>query len=57
MVKGDTTVVLVSHSEATLRDLCDRAACFSDGKIDIISENIDEVLDRYHELSEAKKGD
>ena len=57
MVKGDTTVVLVSHSEATLRDLCDRAACFSDGKIDIISENIEDVLDRYHELSEAKKGD
>jgi ABC-type polysaccharide/polyol phosphate transport system ATPase subunit len=57
MVKGDTTVVLVSHSEATLRDLCDRAACFSDGNIDIISENIDEVLERYHELSERKKGD
>ena len=57
MVKGDTTVVLVSHSEAILRDLCDRAACFSDGSIDIISENIDEVLERYHELSERKKGD
>lgn len=57
MVKGDTTVVLVSHSEATLRDLCDRAACFSDGKIDIISENIEDVLERYHKLSETKKGD
>jgi ABC-type polysaccharide/polyol phosphate transport system ATPase subunit len=57
MVKGDTTVVLVSHSEATLRDLCDRAACFSDGLIDIISENVDDVLERYHELSESKKGD
>ena len=54
MVKGDTTVVLVSHSESTLRDLCDKAACFSNGKIDIISENIEQVIDRYHQLSNEK---
>tara|TARA_B100000963_G_C22632433_1_gene675696 strand:+ start:1979 stop:2731 length:753 start_codon:yes stop_codon:yes gene_type:complete len=54
MVKGDTTVILVSHSESTLRDLCDRAACFSDGKIDLISDNIDDVIDRYHCLSNEK---
>ncbi|MGB1986089.1 MAG: ABC transporter ATP-binding protein [Candidatus Poseidoniaceae archaeon] len=57
MVKGDTTVVLVSHSEPTLRDLCDRVACFSDGKIDCVSENADIAIERYHELSELKRGD
>lgn len=56
MVKGDTTVVLVSHSEPTLRDLCDRVACFSDGKIDCLSENADIAIARYHELSELKRG-
>ena len=56
MVKGDTTVVLVSHSEPTLRDLCDRVACFSDGKIDCISEDADIAIQRYHELSELKRG-
>ena len=57
MVKGDTTVILVSHSEGTLRDLCDRAACFSEGKIDVVSEDINHVIERYHVLSEEKKGD
>jgi ABC-2 type transport system ATP-binding protein len=57
MVKGDTTVVLVSHSEATLQDLCDRVACFSDGKIDCLSEDALEAIERYHVLSELKKGD
>ena len=56
MVKGETTVVLVSHSEPTLRDLCDRVACFSDGKIDCISENADVAIEGYHALSELKKG-
>jgi len=57
MVKGDTTVVLVSHSETTLRDLCDRVACFSDGKIDCLSEDAVEAIERYHVLSGLKKGD
>ena len=57
MVKGDTTVVLVTHSESTLRDLCDRVACFSDGKIDCMSNDAAEAIERYHVLSELKKGD
>jgi len=39
-----------------LRDLCDRVACFSDGKIDCISEDADIAIQRYHELSELKRG-
>lgn len=56
MVKGDTTVVLVTHSEGTLRELCDRVACFSDGQIDCLTTNIEEAIERYHALSELKKG-
>lgn len=56
MVKGETTVVLVSHSERTLKDLCDRIACFSNGKIVILSEDADQVITKYKELSEEKKG-
>jgi len=56
MVKGDTTVVLVSHSEKTLKDLCDRIACFSNGNIVTISEDADEVISKYRKLSEENKG-
>ena len=56
MVKGDTTVVLVTHSEGTLRELCDRVACFSDGKIDCLTTDASEAIERYHTLSELKKG-
>ena len=56
MVKGDTTVVLVTHSEGTLRELCDRVACFSDGEIDCLTSNPAEAIERYHALSELKKG-
>jgi ABC-type polysaccharide/polyol phosphate transport system ATPase subunit len=56
MVKGETTVVLVTHSESTLRELCDRVACFSDGKIDCLTTNATEAIERYHALSELKKG-
>lgn len=56
MVKGDTTVVLVTHSEGTLRELCDRVACFSDGKIDCLTTDASEAIERYQTLSELKKG-
>jgi ABC-type polysaccharide/polyol phosphate transport system ATPase subunit len=56
MVRGDTTVVLVSHSEKTLKDLCDRIACFSNGQIATLSEDADEVISKYRELSEQNKG-
>tara|TARA_B100001121_G_scaffold272816_1_gene259584 strand:+ start:131 stop:880 length:750 start_codon:yes stop_codon:yes gene_type:complete len=51
MVRGDTTVVLVSHSQSLLRDVCDRAACFSHGSIKLISQDIDEVIALYDSLS------
>lgn len=55
MVKGDATVIIVSHNEPTLRDMCDRAICLHEGKVDICSTDINEVIERYHLLSKSSK--
>ena len=54
MVKGEATVVMVSHNAGILRDICDRVVCLNNGKIDTISDDINEVILRYRELSKQK---
>ena len=54
MVKGDATVVMVSHNAEVLREICDRVVCLNNGKIDTISDDINEVILRYRELSKQK---
>ena len=54
MVKGEATVVMVSHNADILRDICDRVVCLNKGKIDTISDDINEVILRYRELSKQK---
>jgi ABC-type polysaccharide/polyol phosphate transport system ATPase subunit len=51
MVRGDATVVIVSHNAAILREICDRVICIANGKIDVISEDVNLVIERYRELS------
>ena len=51
MVKGDATVVIVSHNAAILREICDRVMCIADGKIDVVSDDINMVIERYRTLS------
>jgi ABC-type polysaccharide/polyol phosphate transport system ATPase subunit len=51
MVKGDATVVIVSHNAAILRDICDRVMCVNKGEIDIISNDANAVIERYRTLS------
>ena len=46
------TVVIVSHSTATLRELCDEILWLHDGEIKMQGE-CDEVLDKYQEFMEA----
>ena len=55
MVRGDATVIIVSHNEPTLREMCDRAICLHEGKVDISSTDINEVIERYHLLSKGSK--
>ena len=52
MVKGNETVVVVSHNASILREVCDRVICMNKGKIDIMSDDINSVIDRYRELSQ-----
>lgn len=52
MVKGEATVVIVSHNAAILREICDRVVCLNNGKVDLISDDINSVIERYRELSE-----
>jgi len=55
MVKGDATVIIVSHNEAILKEICDKYICLNEGRIDILSDNFSEVIARYHELSKIGK--
>lgn len=45
------TVVIVSHSTGTLRELCDEILWLHDGKIKMLGD-CDEVLDKYQEFME-----
>lgn len=45
----DRTVVIVSHSISTLRELCDKVMWMHDGKIRMLGES-DKVLDAYKEF-------
>jgi len=51
MVKSDSTVVIVSHNEPILKELCDRVVCLHKGEIDLISDDVQSVFQRYHTLS------
>ena len=52
MVKGDATVVVVSHNASILREVCDRVICMNKGEIDILSNDVNSVIERYRELSQ-----
>lgn len=49
----DHTVMIVSHSDATLRSLCDTVIWMDDGDIRMIGD-ADEVLDAYEEYMEGE---
>lgn len=50
--KRDRTVVIVSHSLSTLRDLCDRVLWMHEGKLVKIGPT-EEVLDEYEQFMDA----
>jgi ABC-type polysaccharide/polyol phosphate transport system ATPase subunit len=52
MVKSEATVVIVSHNAVILREICDRVVCLNQGKIDLLSSDVDEAIQRYRELSQ-----
>jgi len=48
MIKGGTTVLYVSHSIQSIKDLCDRVIWLEHGKI-VMSGDTDEVCQKYYE--------
>lgn len=50
MSNGDRTLVLVSHAEGPIRDICNRAIWLDNGKIRMMGD-VDEVFSSYNEYS------
>ena len=46
-IRSDKTIVLVSHSPGTIRELCDRAVWIEEGVTRAVGE-VGEVTDAYH---------
>ena len=51
MVKGASTVVIVSHSFGLMTDICDRVVLIDQGHIEFVGEPQD-AIKRYYELQE-----
>ena len=47
-MKSDKTVVLVSHSEALVRELCNRLVWIENGTV-VASGDVDAVLNEYND--------
>jgi len=54
MVKGDATVVIVSHRISTLRKLCDRVFCMHKGKLVTDGEDNEHSFSEYQRLATEK---
>jgi len=54
MVEGDTTVVIVTHNEQLIRELCTRVICLNDGKLMIDTKDTEEGIRQYHQSSNQK---
>ena len=54
MVEGDTTVVIVTHNEQLIRELCTRVICLNDGELMVDTKDIEEGICQYHQSSNQK---
>lgn len=52
MVRGKATVVIVSHNAAILREICDRVICLNKGRIDLVTDDVEQAIQRYRHLAE-----
>jgi len=55
LASGESTVVIVSHSQSLLSIICDRILCLHNGHLDCLTEDKDYAIERYHELSITNK--
>lgn len=54
MVEGDTTVVIVTHNEQLIRELCTRVICLNDGELMVDTKDTEEGIRQYHQSSYQK---
>jgi len=54
MVEGDTTVVIVTHNEQLIRELCTRVICLNDGELMVDTKDIEVGIRQYHQSSNQK---
>ena len=50
LVKKSNILVIASHSDSIIQQMCNKAALFQHGQLVLLGE-VNEVLDRYHERS------
>tara|TARA_B100000767_G_scaffold166507_1_gene155942 strand:- start:1203 stop:1961 length:759 start_codon:yes stop_codon:yes gene_type:complete len=54
MVQGETTVVIVTHNEQLIRDMCTRVLCMDEGRLVLDTKNVEDAIDRYHKNSDER---
>ena len=54
MVNGDSTVIIVTHNEQLIRDMCTRVICIDRGSVVLDTDNIEDAIGEYHQNSKDR---
>lgn len=54
MVNGDSTVVIVTHNEQLIRDMCTRVVCIDQGSVVLDTVNVEDAIKQYHHNSKER---
>jgi teichoic acid transport system ATP-binding protein len=54
MVNGDSTVIIVTHNEQLIRDMCTRVICIDRGSVVLDTHNIEDAIKEYHQNSKDR---
>jgi len=54
MVNGDSTVIIVTHNEQLIRDMCTRVICIDQGKLVLDTTDTELAIREYHENSNKR---
>ena len=54
MVNGDSTVVIVTHNEQLIRDMCTRVICIDQGSVVLDTTNVEDAIKQYHHNSKER---
>jgi len=54
MVNGDSTVIIVTHNEQLIRDMCGRVICIDEGRLVLDTTDIEMAISEYHENSNKR---